>query len=83
MQRYALLAATESKSSKEPKACAAAMMARLVKQGDLKDDQFKVGKTKVHSSNASSNAFNLSFRFFSVPELLHTLKICVMRVCPS
>ena len=55
MQRYALLAATEAKSSKDPKACAAAMLARLVKQNDLNNDQFKVGKTKVHSGNAASS----------------------------
>uniref|UniRef100_A0A914L0P7 Myosin heavy chain n=1 Tax=Meloidogyne incognita TaxID=6306 RepID=A0A914L0P7_MELIC len=46
VQRYALLAANEARG-KDPKACAAAMLARLVKQGDLNEDQFKVGKTKV------------------------------------
>ncbi|KAI3415402.1 Myosin N-terminal SH3-like domain [Globodera pallida] len=49
VQRYALLAADEAaKDGKaNPKAASTNMMARLVKQGDLGPDQFKIGHTKV------------------------------------
>lgn len=47
VQRYAILAADEAKSNKDPKAASDAMLKRLVKQGDLTDEQFRVGLTKV------------------------------------
>lgn len=48
VQRYAILAADEALQGKEdPKKGAAAMMARLVKEKKLTDEDFKVGLTKV------------------------------------
>lgn len=42
-----MLAAAEAKSHDEPKKCAEAMMSRLVEDGSLKEEEFKIGKTKV------------------------------------
>ncbi|VDP19816.1 unnamed protein product [Heligmosomoides polygyrus] len=47
VQRYAILAAKEAKSSKDPKACAEAIMQALVKEKKLNDEQFRIGHTKV------------------------------------
>jgi myosin heavy chain 6/7 len=47
VQRYAILAADESKSGGEPMKLAEKMLARLVRQKDITDEQFRVGKTKV------------------------------------
>ncbi|CAJ0583983.1 unnamed protein product, partial [Mesorhabditis spiculigera] len=47
VQRYALLAADEAKSSEDPKTSAAAMLARIVKEKKLTDENFRVGLTKV------------------------------------
>uniref|UniRef100_A0AC34GPD8 Myosin motor domain-containing protein n=1 Tax=Panagrolaimus sp. ES5 TaxID=591445 RepID=A0AC34GPD8_9BILA len=47
VQRYAILAADESKSGGEPMAIAEKMLARLVRQKNLTDENFRVGKTKV------------------------------------
>uniref|UniRef100_A0A915EFF8 Myosin motor domain-containing protein n=1 Tax=Ditylenchus dipsaci TaxID=166011 RepID=A0A915EFF8_9BILA len=51
VQRYALLAADEAKSAKdlvkEGKSVADKMLKKLVKQGSLSEEQFRVGETKV------------------------------------
>jgi myosin protein heavy chain len=47
VQRYAILAADQAKSSPDPKTCVDAMLGRLVKQKDLDQDNFRVGLTKV------------------------------------
>ncbi|CAD5233385.1 unnamed protein product [Bursaphelenchus xylophilus] len=47
VQRYALLAADQAKSSKDIKTNVEAMLKRLVQQKDLEEDMFRVGTTKV------------------------------------
>ncbi|CAJ0963261.1 unnamed protein product, partial [Mesorhabditis belari] len=47
VHRYAILAATEAKSDSDPKKCAANVMGRMVKEGYVTDENFKVGVTKV------------------------------------
>jgi myosin heavy chain 6/7 len=47
VQRYAILGAAEAKSSPDPKVAAGAILGRLVKQGDLKEENFRIGLTKV------------------------------------
>lgn len=46
-QRYSLLAADESVSTPDVKKCAEVMLARLVKDGVLTDENFRLGETKV------------------------------------
>uniref|UniRef100_A0A914WZ91 Myosin heavy chain n=1 Tax=Plectus sambesii TaxID=2011161 RepID=A0A914WZ91_9BILA len=46
-QRYSLLAAEVAKSEKDPDTCARKMLDQLVSNGDLNDEQFRHGKTKV------------------------------------
>ncbi|MFH4973999.1 hypothetical protein AB6A40_000708 [Gnathostoma spinigerum] len=46
-QRYAILATKESKSDPEPKKCAEVMISKLVNEGALTEEQFRIGKTKV------------------------------------
>jgi len=54
VQRYAILAPEEANSSKTDfKTVADKMLKRLVKQGDLKDEEFKVGMTKVSSNSGN------------------------------
>ncbi|KAK0404980.1 hypothetical protein QR680_017737 [Steinernema hermaphroditum] len=45
--RYAILAAAEAKSSDDPKKCAEAIMSKLVNEGSLTEEQFRIGLTKV------------------------------------
>uniref|UniRef100_A0A183TYJ1 Myosin motor domain-containing protein n=1 Tax=Toxocara canis TaxID=6265 RepID=A0A183TYJ1_TOXCA len=47
VERYALLGAIESKSSPDPKQCAIKMLDRLVKEGSMKEEMFRIGLTKV------------------------------------
>ncbi|KAK6055867.1 myosin head [Cooperia oncophora] len=47
VQRYAILAAKESKSSDDPKACAGSILQALINQKKLTDEQFRIGHTKV------------------------------------
>ncbi|CAJ0934952.1 unnamed protein product, partial [Mesorhabditis belari] len=47
VQRYAILAADESKATEDPKAAAAAMLARMVKENKIGEENFRVGLTKV------------------------------------
>ncbi|VDM96192.1 unnamed protein product [Thelazia callipaeda] len=47
VQRYAILCADESKSSSDPKECTIKMLQRLVDEGFLKEEMFKIGLTKV------------------------------------
>uniref|UniRef100_A0A915CKM0 Myosin motor domain-containing protein n=1 Tax=Parascaris univalens TaxID=6257 RepID=A0A915CKM0_PARUN len=47
VERYALLCADESKSSNDSKECVVKMLDRLVDEGSLKVEMFKVGLTKV------------------------------------
>ncbi|KHN83384.1 Myosin-4 [Toxocara canis] len=47
VERYALLCAEESKSSNDPKECAGKMLDKLVKDGSMKEEMFKIGLTKV------------------------------------
>ncbi|KHN75419.1 Myosin-4 [Toxocara canis] len=47
VQRYAILGAEESKCSEDTKECALKMLGKLVDEGSLKDEMFKVGLTKV------------------------------------
>ncbi|VDD93269.1 unnamed protein product, partial [Enterobius vermicularis] len=46
-ERYALLAAVESKSSEDATQCCTAMLARLVKEGSIKEEHFRIGHTKI------------------------------------
>jgi myosin protein heavy chain len=47
VQRYAILAAVESKSNPDSKVCATNMLDRLIRQKNLSEEQFRVGHTKV------------------------------------
>lgn len=47
VQRYAILCADESKSSSDPKECAIKMLERLVREGSLKEEMYRIGVTKV------------------------------------
>uniref|UniRef100_A0A8R1HU94 Uncharacterized protein n=1 Tax=Caenorhabditis japonica TaxID=281687 RepID=A0A8R1HU94_CAEJA len=47
VQRYAILAAAEAKSDDDKKKCAEAIMSRLVNEGALNEEMFRVGLTKV------------------------------------
>uniref|UniRef100_A0A915CQN1 Myosin-3 n=1 Tax=Ditylenchus dipsaci TaxID=166011 RepID=A0A915CQN1_9BILA len=46
-QRYAILAAEQAKSSEDAKVCADNILGKLVNEGKLTDENFRVGKTKV------------------------------------
>ncbi len=46
-QRYSILAADAAKSSEDPKQISAAILGAIVKAGDLVDENFRVGHTKV------------------------------------
>lgn len=45
--RYAILAATEAKSSEDPKKCASGILQKLVSEGNLTNENFRIGTTKV------------------------------------
>lgn len=45
--RYAMLASKEAKSDPEEKKCAEAVLSKLINDGSLKEENFRVGKTKV------------------------------------
>jgi myosin heavy subunit len=45
--RYAILAAAAAKSSPDPKTCSAAIMKTIVDSGQMEEDNFRVGLTKV------------------------------------
>ncbi|VDM97049.1 unnamed protein product, partial [Thelazia callipaeda] len=45
--RYGVLAAKEAKSEDDPKKAAEAMLSKLVNEGSLTEENFRVGKTKV------------------------------------
>ncbi|GMR36120.1 hypothetical protein PMAYCL1PPCAC_06315 [Pristionchus mayeri] len=45
--RYGILAAEAAKSVKDPKAAATAILNQLIKEKKLKDEQFRIGHTKV------------------------------------
>lgn len=45
--RYAILAADAAKSSEDPKTCAGAILQKLINDGKLTDENFRVGATKV------------------------------------
>ncbi|CAA95848.1 Myosin-1 [Caenorhabditis elegans] len=47
VQRYAILAAKEAKSSDDMKTCAGAILQALINQKQLNDEQFRIGHTKV------------------------------------
>nr|CDJ95284.1 Myosin and Myosin head and Myosin tail domain containing protein [Haemonchus contortus] len=47
VQRYAILAAKEAKSSKDPKVCAGAILQAMVNDKRLSEEQFRIGHTKV------------------------------------
>ena len=47
VQRYAILAADEAKAGGEPEKVAEKMLARLVREKKILEDNFRVGKTKV------------------------------------
>ncbi|VDK54137.1 unnamed protein product [Gongylonema pulchrum] len=47
VQRYAILCADESKSSSDPKQCAIKMLERLVNEGTMKEEMYRIGLTKV------------------------------------
>uniref|UniRef100_A0A183FJV6 Myosin-3 n=1 Tax=Heligmosomoides polygyrus TaxID=6339 RepID=A0A183FJV6_HELPZ len=47
VQRYAILAAKEAKSSDDKKKCADAVMHRLVDEGTVTEEMFRIGLTKV------------------------------------
>uniref|UniRef100_A0A0K0FNS7 Myosin-2 (inferred by orthology to a C. elegans protein) n=1 Tax=Strongyloides venezuelensis TaxID=75913 RepID=A0A0K0FNS7_STRVS len=47
VERYAILSADEAKSSPDKLACVKAMFARLIKEGKIKEEQFRIGLTKV------------------------------------
>ena len=45
--RYAILAADAAKSSDDAKVCCAAILEEIVKTGELNNDEFRVGHTKI------------------------------------
>ncbi|KAF8361131.1 unc-54 [Pristionchus pacificus] len=45
--RYAVLAAAEAKADDDPKKCAEGMMSKLVNEGKLTEENFRIGLTKV------------------------------------
>ncbi|KHJ96159.1 myosin head [Oesophagostomum dentatum] len=47
VQRYAILAAKEAKSDEDKKKCAEAIMSRLVNDGSLTEEMFRIGISKV------------------------------------
>ncbi|EPB79755.1 myosin head [Ancylostoma ceylanicum] len=47
VQRYAILAAKEAKSDDDKKKCAEAIMSRLVNDGSVTEEMFRIGLTKV------------------------------------
>ncbi|KAK0402451.1 hypothetical protein QR680_016341 [Steinernema hermaphroditum] len=47
VHRYAILAAKEAKSSEDPKECAKAILEKLQKKKKLKEEQYRIGHTKV------------------------------------
>uniref|UniRef100_A0A0N4ZXJ8 Myosin motor domain-containing protein n=1 Tax=Parastrongyloides trichosuri TaxID=131310 RepID=A0A0N4ZXJ8_PARTI len=47
VERYAILAADEAKSSTDKLACVKSMFARLEKEGKIKSEQYRIGLTKV------------------------------------
>jgi hypothetical protein len=47
MCRYAILAADQAKSSKEPRDASIAMLKEIEKRGDLKAEEYQPGTTKV------------------------------------
>ncbi|TMS35327.1 hypothetical protein L596_002754 [Steinernema carpocapsae] len=47
VERYTLLAAKEANGSEDPKQCAEAILIALVRKGDMTEEQFRVGLTKV------------------------------------
>ncbi|CAJ0577938.1 unnamed protein product, partial [Mesorhabditis spiculigera] len=47
VQRYAIVAAEQAKSSPDPRKCADAIMGRLVNEGHVTSENFNVGLTKV------------------------------------
>ncbi|KAL6736890.1 hypothetical protein Aduo_007192 [Ancylostoma duodenale] len=47
VQRYAILAAKEAKSDDDKKKCAEAIMSRLVNDGAVTEEMFRIGLTKV------------------------------------
>ncbi|VDM65006.1 unnamed protein product [Strongylus vulgaris] len=47
VQRYAILAAKEAKSEEDKKKCAEAMMSKLVNEGAVTEEMFRIGLTKV------------------------------------
>ncbi|CAJ0577888.1 unnamed protein product, partial [Mesorhabditis spiculigera] len=47
VHRYAIMAASEAKSDSDPKKCAGAVMQRMIKEGYVTDENFKLGATKV------------------------------------
>ncbi|WKX94491.1 hypothetical protein Q1695_011625 [Nippostrongylus brasiliensis] len=47
VQRYAVLAAKEAKSNKDPKVAAGAILQAMVNQKKLNEEQFRIGHTKV------------------------------------
>ncbi|PIO53696.1 myosin head, partial [Teladorsagia circumcincta] len=47
VQRYALLAAKEAKSDEDKKKCAEAIMSKLVNEGAVTEEMFRIGLTKV------------------------------------
>lgn len=50
-ERYAILGPLESKCSEDPKECAVKMLDRLVSQGDLTEENYRIGHTKVKYSD--------------------------------
>uniref|UniRef100_A0A183U179 Myosin motor domain-containing protein n=1 Tax=Toxocara canis TaxID=6265 RepID=A0A183U179_TOXCA len=47
VQRYSILGADEAQSSSDPKQCAIKMLNRLVKEGAIKEEMYRIGLTKV------------------------------------
>uniref|UniRef100_A0A0K0EJG7 Myosin head n=1 Tax=Strongyloides stercoralis TaxID=6248 RepID=A0A0K0EJG7_STRER len=47
VERYAILCADEAKSSTDKLVCVRAMFARLIKEGKIKEEQYRIGLTKV------------------------------------
>ncbi len=80
VQRYAILAATEAKSSPDAKVCAAAILNKLVNEKNITLEQFRVGLTKVskrlhHHFCTHVCLFRSSSKQVSWP----TWKTCVMK----
>ena len=78
--RYAILSVTASKSSPDDKKCAEALMAEVVKRGELTPEEFRVGATKVFF-RAGILAKMEDLRDQTLAAIMKGLQACVRWFC--